>query len=129
MHGCQWSRPPRDDERFIFVDDGNKVVVKDIETFILQLKTWFHLDLFETLLGEIFEPLDLLNFEVCVECIKGKQAVIRKLGAKRTKDVLELVHTNICGPFPTTWNGKQCFITFIDYYSRYSYLYLIHEKS
>jgi len=39
------------------------------------------------------------------------------------------VHTDICCPFPTTsWNEQQYFITFIDYYSRYSYLYLIHEK-
>ncbi|RDX70112.1 hypothetical protein CR513_50683, partial [Mucuna pruriens] len=54
----------------------------------------------------------------------------RKLGAKRAKDVLELIHTDICGPFPTaSWNGQQYFITFIDDYSRYGYLYLIHEKS
>jgi len=40
------------------------------------------------------------------------------------------VHTKICGLFPTTsWNGQQYFITFIDGYSRYGYLYLIHEKS
>ncbi|RZC02438.1 Retrovirus-related Pol polyprotein from transposon TNT 1-94 [Glycine soja] len=81
-------------------------------------------------LDEILDPLDLSDFEVCIECIKGKQTNIRKLGAKRAKDVLELVHTDICGPFPTTsWNGQQYFITFIDDYSRYGYLYLIHEKS
>ena len=35
-----------------------------------------------------------------------------------------------CGPFPTpSWNRKQYFINFIDDYSRYDYLYLIHEKS
>ena len=28
-----------------------------------------------------------------------------------------------------SWNGQQYFITFIDDYSRYGYLYLIHEKS
>ena len=41
---------------------------------------------------EILDPLDLSDFEVCVE---------------RTKDVLELIHTNICGPFPmASWNGQ-----------------------
>jgi len=81
-------------------------------------------------LDEILDPLDLSNFEVCVECIKGKRTNIRKLGAERAKYVLELVHIDICGPFPTTsWNGQQYFITFIDDYSRYGYLYLIHEKS
>ena len=55
---------------------------------------------------EILEPLDLLDFEVYVECIKGKRKNIRKLGAKRAKDILELVHIEICGPSPTpSWNG------------------------
>jgi len=64
------------------------------------------------------------------ECIKGKRTNIRKLGAKRAKDILELVHTDICSPFPTpSWNGQQYFILYIDDYSRYNYLYLIHEKS
>ena len=44
--------------------------------------------------------------------------------------VLKLIHTDICGPFPMTyWNGQQYFITFINNYSHYGYLYLIHEKS
>ena len=82
------------------------------------------------MLDEILDPLYLSDFEVCIECIKGKRTNIRKLGSKRAKDVLELVHTDICGPFPTTsWNGQQYFITFIDDYSRYGYLYLLHEKS
>ncbi|RDX71714.1 hypothetical protein CR513_48894, partial [Mucuna pruriens] len=61
-------------------------------------------------MGRIAESL------VCVEGIKGKRTNIRKL--------------DICGPFPTaSWNGQQYFITFIDEYSRYGCLYLIHEKS
>jgi len=62
-------------------------------------------------LDEILDPLDLSDFEVYIECINGKQTNIRKLGTERAKDVLELVHTDICGPFPTTsWNGQQYFI-------------------
>ena len=54
---------------------------------------------------------------------------MRKKNANRCSDVLELIHTDICGPFPTpSWNGQQYFITFIDDYSCYGYLYLIHEK-
>ena len=48
MQGCLWSRPPSDDERFIFVGDGKKVAVEPIGTFRLHLKTGFYLDLFET---------------------------------------------------------------------------------
>jgi len=78
----------------------------------------------------ILESIDFTNFDVCVECIKGKQTKAKRLGAYRASDVLELIHTDICGQFPTpSWNGQQYFISFIDDYSRYSYLFLIHEKS
>ena len=40
------------------------------------------------------------------------------------------MYTDICDPFPTaSWNGYEYFITFTDDYSRYGYLYLLHEKS
>ena len=78
----------------------------------------------------ILAPLDLTNFQVCVECIKGKQTNLKNLGANRCTNVLELIHTEICALFPTaTWNGQQYFVSFINDYSRYGYLYLIHEKS
>ncbi|RVW58398.1 Retrovirus-related Pol polyprotein from transposon TNT 1-94 [Vitis vinifera] len=55
---------------------------------------------------------------------------MRKYDVDRCDDVLELIHTDICGPFPTpSWNEQQYYITFIDDYSRYDYLYLIHDKS
>ena len=55
---------------------------------------------------------------------------MRQFGARRISGVLDLVYTDICGPFPIAfWNGHIYFITFIDDYSRYEYLYLIHEKS
>ncbi|RVW65936.1 Retrovirus-related Pol polyprotein from transposon TNT 1-94 [Vitis vinifera] len=66
----------------------------------------------------------------CIYVRDGKQTKTKKLGANRATDVLELIHTDICGPYPTaSWNGQQYFITFIDDYSRYGYLFLIHEKS
>jgi len=78
----------------------------------------------------ILDSLDFTDFNVCIECIKGKQTSVKRLGASRTKDVLELIHTDICGPFPSaSWNGQRYFVSFIDDYSRYGYLYLIHEKS
>ena len=42
-----------------------------------------------------------MDFDTCVNCIKGKQTNIRRLDANRASDVLELIHTDICGPFPT----------------------------
>ena len=78
----------------------------------------------------ILPSLDLADFQVCIECIKRKQTNVTRLGANRYSDVLKLIHTDICGPFPTaSWNGQHYFIMFIDDYSCYGYLYLIHEKS
>ena len=80
--------------------------------------------------NEILDSLNLTNFTICVECIKGKQTKNKRLGANRTLEVLELIHTNICGPFPkASWNGQQYFISFIYNYFRYGYLYLIKEKT
>ena len=48
----------------------------------------------------ILDPLDFSDFQVCIECIKGKQTNMRKNDVNKCSDVLELIHTNICGPFP-----------------------------
>jgi len=43
---------------------------------------------------------------------------------------LEIVHTDICGPFPVrSVDGYDSFITFTDDYSRYGYIYPIKERS
>jgi len=75
--------------------------------------------------------LDFTNWDICVDCIKGKQTShISKYPATRSTESLQLIHTDICGPFDVpSWNGEKYFITFIDDFSRYCYLYLLHEKS
>ncbi|XP_060964969.1 uncharacterized mitochondrial protein AtMg00300-like [Cannabis sativa] len=58
----------------------------------------------------ILDSIDFSDFDVCIECIKGKQTKTKKLGAKRATDVLELIHTDICGPFPTpSWEWSTIF--------------------
>ena len=48
----------------------------------------------------------------------------------RAKDVLYLVHTDLCGLMSTSARGGyEYFLTFIDDYSRYGYMYLMHHKS
>ena len=78
---------------------------------------------------EILDPLDFADFDICINCIKEKQTNKRRFKANRTSDVLELIHTNICGLFyAVAWNGQQYFMTFIDNFSRYDYIYLLYEK-
>jgi hypothetical protein len=68
------------------------------------------------------------DLDLCIKCAKGKQTSMRKYIANRMIDVLELIRTNTCRPFPTTTrNDHVYFISFIDDYSRYDYIYLIIE--
>ena len=76
---------------------------------------------------ETLDSVDFTNFNVYVECNKGKQTKQKKHSAYIATDVLELIHTDICRPFPTpAWNGQQYFVSFINDHSRYAYF---HEKS
>ena len=65
------------------------------------------------------------DLETCVDCCRGKMTKIRKKTAVRSSDLLEVIHTDISGPYTATLCRNFYFITFIDDYSRYGYLYLI----
>ncbi|GKC90935.1 retrovirus-related pol polyprotein from transposon TNT 1-94 [Tanacetum coccineum] len=80
--------------------------------------------------NKILPNLDFTDFGLCVECIKAKQTKLNKKGATRSDDLLEIIHTDICRPFDTSsFTREKYLITFIDDFSRYGYVYLLHEKS
>ena len=62
-----------------------------------------------------------------MNCIKGKQTNKSKKGAKRSTNLLKIIHTDICCSDMDA-NSPKYFITFIDDYSRYMYLYLLRSK-
>ena len=65
-----------------------------------------------------------------MDCIKGKQIKHPKKSATRSNELLEIIHIAICGPLNIPClSGEKYFITFMDDFSRYGYVYLIHEKS
>lgn len=69
---------------------------------------------------------------VCEICMKGKQnrEVIPKKSLWESTRVLQLVHTDICGPItPTSESGKRYIINFIDDYNRRCWNYFLSEKS
>ena len=75
--------------------------------------------------NEILPDLDFTNLNICVDCIKEKQTKHTKKVATRSTQLLEIVHTDICGPFDVNYLKKEgYFITFIDDYSCYDYVYL-----
>ena len=76
----------------------------------------------------ILPPLEFSDLEQCIDCIKGKYVKKIKKDAKRSAGILEIVHTDICGPFPMkSVDGYDSFITFTDDYSRLGYIYPIKE--
>ncbi|XP_020590476.1 uncharacterized protein LOC110031568 [Phalaenopsis equestris] len=75
----------------------------------------------------VLSTLNFADFETCIDCIKGKQTNKSKKGAKRSTNLLEIIHTDICCPDMDIVSPKY-FVTFIDDYSRYMYLYLLRSK-
>ena len=49
---------------------------------------------------------------------------------KRQYDILELIHTDVCGPMQTrSLGGASYFLIFVDDRSRYTWVYFIWRKS
>ena len=76
----------------------------------------------------VLSTLDFTDSDTCVDCIKGKQTKNSKKGEKRSTNILEIIHLDICGP-NMDLDGLKYFIFFIGNYSRYMYLYLLHNNN
>lgn len=77
------------------------------------------------------ENAQMDNFE-CITCAKGKisEMPYPKKATNRAKSVLEIVHTDICGPISCESMGKaKYFVTFIDDFSRYVKVYFMKSRS
>ena len=77
------------------------------------------------------KKLKVGNLPVCESCLEGKMTK-RSFSTKgfRAKEPLELVHSDVCGPLNVQVRGAyEYFVTFIDDYSRYEYVYLMQRKS
>jgi hypothetical protein len=74
---------------------------------------------------------DFESYETCEACLLGKMTKAPFKGfPERASNLLELIHTDVCGPMSTTARGGfQYFITFTDDFSRYGYVYLMKHKS
>ena len=61
------------------------------------------------------------NFTRCEACVYGrsKRDPIPKQGATRCANVLDLVHTDVCGPFRVpSMGGSRPFVSFVDDHMR-----------
>jgi hypothetical protein len=110
-----------------------RILTSDNETF---LKLW-HYRLCHISRGrmehlikeEVLVSLDFSDLGHCIECIKGKYIThIKKMETTRSSGVLEIIHTDICGPFNVrSVDWFNSFITFTDNFFCYGYIYPIRE--
>ena len=78
----------------------------------------------------ILSSLELSDLEQYRECIKEKYVKKIKKDAKRSAGILQIIHTDIRGPFSVkSVDGYDSFITFTDNYSCYGYIYPIKERT
>jgi len=68
----------------------------------------------------------------CDACILGKmhreEFPVRV--EKKQRDILELVHTDLCGPMQTkSLGGALYFLLFIDDYTKFFWVYFLSKKS
>lgn len=81
--------------------------------------------------GTIPDELDNVNLDcnVCAKC-KITEATYPRKSERVSAKLLELVHTDICGPFnPTSYGGCKYYCTFIDDKSRYTVVFPIKNRS
>lgn len=86
----------------------------------------------ENLVGLHFDKNS--SFGECEICIQGKLTRVPSKpcdkNVSRTTQRLEIVHSDVCGPFKQpSLNGNKYIVTFIDDYSRYCRVYFIKQKN
>ena len=67
----------------------------------------------------------------CSTCLKGNQSRLPFAQSEiKPKDLLELLHMDVCGPTEVkSFGGTRYFLTITDDYSRYTVVYFLREKS
>lgn len=82
----------------------------------------------ECILGLQFNPSEKLD--KCETCIKGKFSRLPFPENAKSKNLLEVIHSDVWGPFNVqSPGGAKYYVTFIDGYSRYCKIYFMKHKS
>ena len=113
------------------VHDGIKWCVINEKSSILWHRRLGHISIerIKRLINDgVLNTLDFTDFDTCMNYIKGKQTNKRNKGAQRSSKILEIIHLDICSLDMDSY-GQKYFISFIDDYSRYMYLYLLNNKN
>jgi len=69
-----------------------------------------------------------VDFRRCEICIKQLRLLFKHIG-NRAKEVLELIHSDLCGPLQVKFvGGAKYFLTFINDFSRKVNIYILKSK-
>ncbi|GKA40582.1 retrotransposon protein, putative, ty1-copia subclass [Tanacetum coccineum] len=148
--GLMGSRKLKPGALSLYVGDGHHTTVEAIREFHLCLPTikdpsltWTLLSCGIVVLGHInkkhieklqhdglLDSTDIKSFEKYVACMSGKMAKKPySHQVERAKDLLGLIHTDVCSPFKIMSRQGACYsVTFTDDLSRYGYVYLLKDK-
>ena len=72
-----------------------------------------------------------VHLQKCSNCLAGKQNRVsfQRHPPSRKSEILDLVHSDVCGPMKTrTLGGSVYFVTFIDDHSRKLWVYTLKTK-
>lgn len=79
---------------------------------------------------KILPDLDQVSLKKCEACLDGKQNKVsfHSSPPSRMENVLDLVHSEVCGPLSKSLGRAKYFVTFIDDHSRKTQAYTIKSK-
>ncbi|KAK1609048.1 hypothetical protein QYE76_032721, partial [Lolium multiflorum] len=79
----------------------------------------------------LLESLDFESLDRCEACLMGKMTKTPFSGImERATDLLEIIHTDVCGPMSVASRGGYRYVlTFTYDLSRYGYIYFMKHKS
>ena len=67
---------------------------------------------------------------VCDACQRGKSRQLSYTASSRVSTMpLELIHSDVWGPAVSSSGGYKYYVSFIDDYSRFCWIYLLKHKS
>ena len=84
----------------------------------------------QVLMNHKLLPIKSLNLMFCKHCVFRKWCSKKfKAGSYVSKDVLNYIHSNLWGPYPTiSYGGETYFVLFIDYFLRKFWVYVLKRK-
>ena len=86
----------------------------------------------QLIVGVDVDKSQVTSLPFCEACVQGKQTSKQFRGSAdiHTTKVLQLVHSDVCGPMSVaSLGGARYFVTFTDDYSRMCYVYFLKHKS